>query len=62
MKSEEKIENLVIDPPLQLERGEYGFSPYQIVFGSNPQLPSILTDKPSAFLPDMEKARYLQTI
>ena len=26
----------------------YGYSPYQLVFGSNPNLPSVMIDKPPA--------------
>ena len=35
------------------------FSPHQIVFLRNPQLPSILTDKPPALLPYTDLSRVL---
>ena len=38
----------------------HGFSPYQLVLGRNPVLPSILHDKPPALAADTDAEKYLR--
>ena len=38
----------------------HGFSPYQLVLGNNPKLPSVLSDKPPAFLSDQKVSQILE--
>ena len=37
----------------------HGFSPYQLVLGQNPRLPSTLNDQPPAFASDSDTQKYL---
>ena len=38
----------------------HGFSPYQLVLGNSPKLPSVLSDKPPAFISDQKISQILE--